>query len=559
MKRTYTLNDLHQMFKPNEMPTMWGSPAKPQLSNKVRLFYGIAWLIVTIVAGLQNNFTIANIYEIQGYLGLTPGEGSVITSIYYMGNAWMTLILWKMRQQFGLNTFFTIVISILVSAHILELIFDTFYVVAFGRFINGLAGSGLSSLCMYYAMEMLPNNKKYLLMPLGLGLMQVGSPAGRWIAPYLMLNENAYMGATLQMGLALFALVAIILIQLPPTFSGKAFSKQDALPIGLYAIATAICCLVFSLGTTIWWEYNWMAYSLCVAIACFIGLFVIEVNRKDKPFINFSFVATIQVMKLALAGAFLRMCLVEQTTGATGLFRNVLGYTDYQLRHYYGIITLGALFGAVMAIVAMNNSRRIPWLLLITFVMIATGSFLSVDLSPFIMPSNLYFPQFLIAAASVFFMGPLLMNGIMNAMPRGTSYVMTFVGIFSFSQSVFGLLGSALITYFIKDKTYQYTQDIVNRTPDSSSLLQIDPNFATEVSKEAGTLAYSDMFFMVGCIASVIFILLALEWLYFYLKKTHPMDRELKLIGKKAQIAEKKTKILLEDITNQANQRNENA
>jgi len=32
-------------FTPNEMPSIWGSPAKPDFPNKIRLIYGMALLL----------------------------------------------------------------------------------------------------------------------------------------------------------------------------------------------------------------------------------------------------------------------------------------------------------------------------------------------------------------------------------------------------------------------------------------------------------------------------------------------------------------------------------
>ncbi|PAF53762.1 hypothetical protein BKH42_04525 [Helicobacter sp. 13S00482-2] len=548
--------NLNEVLKPNEMPSFWGSVARPELPTKIKLVYALGWLVALFAAGLQNNLTIANINQIQGYLGITPAEGAILTACYYMGYAWTSVVLFKIRQQFGMRVFFGGVVIVLCIAHIIQMFSNNFYVYAFSRFLNGLVGSGLSTFCAYYAMQMLPKTKTYLVMCVSVGLMQVGSPFARWLDPFLMLGEDAHLVAFIDTGTTLFVLAAYLLIELPPSQLGKAFSIRDIPSLSLYAIGTATCCLIFSLGTIIWWDKPWIAYGTCIGVTCIVGFFLIEINR-TRPLINFSFVGTLQVFKLALAGAFARMCLTEQTTGATGLFRNVLGYSDYQLADYYGIVTLGALFGGLSCIVVMGY-KRTSIILILSFAMLIVGSFASTNLSPQITPAQLYIPQFLIAAASVFFIGPLFAEGIIVSLSRGGGYVLTFIAIFSFSQSVFGQFGSALVSYFIKVRTASRLQDIINHTPETNLALNINPDFITQITKQAGVMAYSDLFCIVGYIAIGIFLFLVLHWLYFAVGKKTAVDRELAILGRRTAIANLRTKTFLDELEKRNLKENQN-
>lgn len=76
---------------------MWGSPAKPNLPNRIRLLYGVAFAIVLVAASLQNNLIIAYIPYLQGDMGLTPTQGACVTAAYYMGNVWATILLFRFR------------------------------------------------------------------------------------------------------------------------------------------------------------------------------------------------------------------------------------------------------------------------------------------------------------------------------------------------------------------------------------------------------------------------------------------------------------------------------
>ncbi|PAF44807.1 MFS transporter [Helicobacter sp. 11S02596-1] len=534
--------NLNEIFRPNEMPMFWGSLGRPELPPKIRLLYAFGWIVVLFAAGLQNNLVIANIYEVQGNLGLTPAEGTIVTASYYMGYAWMSVVLFKMRQQFGMKVFFSFALCILVVIHGIQMIYEDFYIAVITRFLNGLLGSSLSTLCVYYVLQMLPPQKKYLAMCLSVGLIQVGSSAARWMLPYLMINEDAHLSIFIDMGMTLLVLAVYLLIELPPSQTGKSFCLKDIPSILLYAMGTATFCLIFSIGNTIWWEDPWIAYGLCIAIICLTLFFILE-NYREKPLINFSFIGKFQVLRLCLAGAFARMCLAEQTTGATGLFKNVLGYTDYQLISYYGVITLGALFGGLSCIGVMNY-KRTSLIMVISFAMLIIGSFASTGLSPSVMPSNLYFPQFLIAASSVFFIGPLFAEGITISMPRGGNYVITFIAVFGFSQSVFGLLGSALIGYFIQERTAMYLQTLINHSPDTSALNALTPNLHAQLSKEAGVLAYNDLFCVIGLVAAAIFVLLAIHWAYYARRKATPIDRELDILTRKSMQNNRKAQAL---------------
>lgn len=56
------------------MPSIWGSPAKPNLPGTIRLLYGVGFIIVLLTASLQNNLIIAYIDYLQGDMGFTPTQ-----------------------------------------------------------------------------------------------------------------------------------------------------------------------------------------------------------------------------------------------------------------------------------------------------------------------------------------------------------------------------------------------------------------------------------------------------------------------------------------------------
>lgn len=63
--------------------------------------------------------------------------------------------------------------------------YSNFSVVIFARFIGGVVGGGINVLTIYYALEMLPPKQRYLLFPISIGLIQIGSVLSRFIVAYL--------------------------------------------------------------------------------------------------------------------------------------------------------------------------------------------------------------------------------------------------------------------------------------------------------------------------------------------------------------------------------------
>ena len=533
--------NLNETLKPHEMPALWGSPAKPDFPLKIQLIYGIGYFVALVVGSLQNNLIISYVNYLQGDLGISQAQSMCVSAAYYMGNTWATVVLYKARQHFGIKTFFHIVFSLLIFANFIQLLDPTFTTTIIARFINGIIGSGITILSVFYTVEMLGSKYRYMMFAMSIGLIQVGSAFSRFIVAYFSVSDIPHLMAFFEIGISLLALTVFLLIELPPSRVGKSFYWADT-SIVFYAIATAIFCFIFSITTVLWWNYDFIAYCLCIAIASFGIFFVIEFF-KERPFILFRFMTNFELIEVALSAAFVRMCLAEQTTGATGLFRNVLGFSDYQLAHYYGVVSLGALFGGILSIIIIRFNRT-KGMMLSAVGMIVVGSFLSTKLSINIMPENLYLGQFIIAAGSIFFIGPLMTSGALLGLSRGVQYMMTFSAVFLFSQSIFGLLGSTIINYFIKTRTAQYLQDLINRSPDTSMM---DLNFKTEATKQAGVLAYGDLFFIIGIIASILFLILLARYVYFFkFKHIHPIGRELNILKHRSIVANARTAKILQ-------------
>lgn len=116
---------------------------------------------------------------------------------------------------------------------------------------------------------------------------------------------------------------------------------------------------------------------------------------------------------------------------------------------------------------------------------------------------------------------------------------------------MFGLLGSAIIGYFVESRTVQYLQNLINHSPYSQSTTQIlGDTLESEMIKQAGILAYGDLFFYIGVIGTFIFLVLASRYVYFKLLSSNSIQRELNILKTKSINSNLKTAQFLEKLNN---------
>ena len=145
------------VYKPHEKPLMVGSPASPDHPTTRRVAYLLIAVLIGITGGFQNGLLMANLPQTQGALELTPEQGGWLTAAYTMTNACMSMLLFKVRQQFGLDRFVRMAMVALVLANGLQLFNTSNYgLELLARGIGGFVGSALSTLCMFYFMQGLP-------------------------------------------------------------------------------------------------------------------------------------------------------------------------------------------------------------------------------------------------------------------------------------------------------------------------------------------------------------------------------------------------------------------
>ncbi|WP_313907044.1 efflux MFS transporter permease [Psychrobacter pacificensis] len=551
-------------FKPHEQPIMVGSPANPDHPARRKVFYLLIGIFVGLTASFQNGLLVANLTQIQGQLGLTPAEGGWISVSYNMTNACITVLLYKIRQQFGMSLFSKITLSFLlaatslqwlISSHLLDtpnISIEPYYLEIVARGLSGMVASGMTVLGLFYCLQGMPTVKRTSGLILGFGLVQFGIPLSRVISPYLAIDgqlENLFL---FQFGLALICFGLINILELPPGNTEKVFEKLDFVSFGFFASGLAALAVVLVQGRILWWTTPWLVYPLMIAIVGISIALWIETHRKN-PMLQVRWMRSRNIIAFMVTGAVMRILLSEQNVGAAGLLAN-LGYGNDQLVTFYAVIIAASALALIISIFSTNAmDLRRP--VIFAVALIALGSWMDVGVSINSAPYMFYLSQFLIAFAAVYFMGPLVFEGFLRAIGSGPAYIISFSVIFGISQTVGGLAGAAAIQAFTTIRTQMHYADMV------SSLNLGDPAFSAQVvgtrnvlsnqttdaaqanigamsqvlqgiQRQATVAAYSDLFFLMACLATAVTIILLINYLYNRYHKRNPLAKELAVIAK---------------------------
>ena len=534
-------------FKPHEMPILPGSPANPDHPPARRAAYLGIGVLMGLIGGAQNGFLLANTGALQAEFALTPVEAGWLTVAFYSTYASMSMLLFRVRQEFGIQPFVRWAMVGLVAANFVQMIGPGYYPEIAASAVAGITASGLSALAIYYLMQGLPAAMRVGGLVISLGLTQVAFPLTRALSPALMVDGDMSHVFQFQFALSLLGFGLVYLLRLPPGIRKQTFEKLDIPSIALFIIGVGALCAFLIQGRIQWWDTPWLGYALAVAILGLGGCFLIEANRKS-PMLDLSWFSSRAILSLAVIGATVRILVAEQGFGASGMFA-ALGYGNEQLTGYFWILAGATLAGMALSVVRLDP-KDLTRPVLFAILVIGIAAFADTRTGVMTRPQDLYLTQAAIAFAAVFAMGPIMMEGMLRALAAGQSYVISFIAVFSLSQSVGGLAGISLLSAFhtVRLKTHlidagstltlannQLGQALTNAAQRVAPT-QADPalhqqaaasSISQEVGREAAVLAFNDVFFLIGTLSVVTFAVIFVPWLINKIRGRNPLAKEL--------------------------------
>ena len=513
-------------WEPHERPSMPGSPAILLHPMPVRIAYACVAVLVGLTGGLGNALFIANLPSIQGDLGLTPSEAAWLPAAYFMVNVSANLLMIKFRQQYGLRRFAEIGLALYAALSIAHVFVEGLEMAIFVRAASGLAAATTSSLGLFYMLQAFRKADLPKAVILGFGISQLGTPLAWLMSPALLILGEWHRLYVFESGLALCSLAAVVVLKLPLGERIKVFEPLDFLTFALLAPALALIAAVLAQGRILWWtEQPWLGYALIAALLLMCAAFMIEHHRRN-PLLHTRWLGTAEMLRFAFGALMLRLLLSEQTYGAVGLLQT-LGMGTEQLQPLYAVILLGLIMGIAGSAMTFSPAMAFPQILL-SIVLIAIASFLDIDATNLTRPHDMFLSQGLLAFASGMFLGPLLITGIGRALRNGPNYLVTFIVLFTMTQSLGGLAAPALFgTYQVMREKYHsshLTEQLVPGDPRVAGRLQAqnqaltprqtDPRLrqaqsAAQLSqastREANVLAFNDVFRLIGMLSIGVF------------------------------------------------------
>lgn len=534
-------------FKPHERPFMPGSPATPDHPMPRRIGYALIGVLIALTAGFANSLLIANLPQIQGALGITSVEANWITGVYSMTNVCASFMLIKVRQQFGLQRvtrFFLLGFVLLAGVQVFVQSYATEIMV---RAMTGIIASGFTPLGFFYIMQSLPAKARLMGMILGIGLSQVALPLARVFSPFLLANGDIQSLYIFEFGLALLCLGAIALLRLPPSERAQVFERLDFLTLALFAPGMALLIAVLVQGRTVWWTQPWIGYATAGAIVLIGAAMLIEHNRAN-PMLNTRWMRSAAILRFAAVAATMRILLSEQNFGSIALLQAV-GMGPEQLVTLFAVVTGATLAGLLLSLVRLDTNDLLrPLVVSITLIMIA--AFMDADATNLTLPASLYLSQAIMGFAAIYFLGSTMMVGVLRAMSKGPSHMVSYSAVFGISQTVGGLAGSAALGTFQYLRTRYHLQEL------GFGIQATDPQVATrlqqlggtygrvlgdpalrqaeggvlltqQLTREANILAFNDVFMLIGVLAAIALVLVGGYWLWLRIRGINPLADDL--------------------------------
>jgi hypothetical protein len=476
-------------FSPEERHVLPGAPFK--LSHPLRR--SVAYAGVGIATGIASTFgnslISVNVVNLSGSLGLDLTEANWLLAIYYAMIATANLTLVKARVQFGIpNATFGLLAAYAVIG-LLQIPFPGFLTAAMTRAICGLSAGMLIALSLFYLVQAFPGKLAALGPVIGLALPQIGTALAR-LVPVDVLAANGWYGLHLiEPAVALGVIVLIALVPLPPGEVGKAFEKLDFVTVALAVPAMLLICGVLAEGRLLWWtDAPVLGWMLAAAIPMLALAALLEAHR-SRPLFRLGGIAGAEMLRIASVTLLVRLALAEQTYGSVGLL-TFGGLNNDQLHSLFALVALAMALGAIaaaLAAVAAGTpaalSRLVPWLALVAALTISAGALIDSGATSVTRAPQLFLSQALIGFGTTLFIGPGLLIGFMRVVSKGPEHFVSWIVLFSVTQNVGGLAGSALLG------SYQFIQARSHAVALSRDLVASNPLVVERLQSGADAVA----------------------------------------------------------------------
>jgi len=502
------------------------------LPAKSVVLYILTATCLSWTQGLGMYMVQANIQQIQGYFHTTAVETTWLVAAYMAPYASMTILLAKIRTEFGLRNFATVAIICFILVCLMHIFVTDYNTALVVRFLGGITAAPLSSLAFLYMIQPFAPNKKITAgVSLNLINVSLAMPLSRLIAPFLLDIGDFPQLYHMEIGMALICLALLHFLPLTPIPRAKVIGRLDLISYFFIAIGLGLNAAIMPLGRFYWWrEANWMGICFAIALCSLVIAALIELNRKN-PLIDLRWLFSREMLHIAIVMLIFRIVLSEQSTLAANYF-NLFGLLNEQIFTLYLFVIGGILIGGLTCAFFFKPGHEDAYHVA-ALIFLIMGSWLDSHSTNMTRPVDMYFSQGMIGIGTGLFLPPSMSRGLRAAFARGPNYTLSFIAVFLFTQSTGGLMGSAFFSslqiIFEKFHSSMLSQHIVLSDPIVANRVAVlsapykpiltDPGLlqaeglaalGKKATLEANILAYNDVFriYCYVALALLIFLLI---------------------------------------------------
>ena len=468
-------------FTSAERPLLPGGPYVPAHSPWRRGAYAGVACVTAITATLGNALISTNVTSIAGSAGEYVAAATLLPAIYVAMNASGNLSIVKARIRWGIPVVTQSLLAVYALAALVQLAFPSFASAIVTRAASGLAASALITVTVYYLLEVFPPKLRPAALVIGIGFTQLGVPIAR-LFPVEMLAQHHWQGLHLiELALPLAALAAHQAFPLPPSDKAKAFAPLDFLTIALLVPAMLLISVVLSVGRVYWWtDTPWLGWALAASVPLLATAILMETLRRE-PLLHVEWIGSAGILRFAAVALLVRIALAEQTYGSVGLLTSS-GLNNEQLRMLFTIV-LGAMLLGIATAVLTLRPHGLRQQVIVASLIIAFGAWLDSHATNLTRPHQLYLSQALLGFGATLFIGPALAFGFLRMLERGPAYFVSIVVLFSSTQNIGSLAGSAILG------TYQVIATRSHWAALADHLVGADPQVVARIQTGVHALA----------------------------------------------------------------------
>ncbi|MFA9500202.1 MFS transporter [Mannheimia sp. E30BD] len=524
-----SLNSNGYTFKKHELPMVSGSPATPEHPSKRKLNYFLISLFLTFTAGLQNGLLMATLPQLRGDMGLTIEQGGWLQVAYFMGYGTFGALLFKVRQHFGLHKFIRWTLWVVLVSNLLQVFSHDFSVVLFARLMLGIGTSGFFTLAVFYGMQAVEGATRIIIIAVLLGLMQIVPTLSQLMYPLIFIDGDMQAIFIFQLSITLIGIGFIRWLPLPPSFKQQSLTWLDYLSFAMFAIGISFFYAFLTQGNLVWWTTSWLGWLVAGSFGLIALMFWIETHRQS-PMIYWHWVSGKQVAMFMFVAMLTRLFSTEQTVGANTVL-SLFGLSASELTVYNLIMWGAGLAGLALSIVTLKLTE-IRRSMMIALFGLAIGAYLNIGVSQQTRAEQFYLSQAIIAFSSFYFAGPVFIEGFLRAIAAGIQHIISFLAIYSSTQVMGALLGSAMFSSYITIQSKVHLQNISQHitATDPAIMPQAVGNVIKNANIEATLLAYNDLFELIFLACGAFALIAFVVWIYRKIKGIDILAKEMKAL-----------------------------